>query len=190
MNMTSATRAPGRACNNYRGYCDQYGLCHGITADNPFAALAAFDFNAWFQKYWPIIVGVVLGLIAAILIMYWTYNKRKTQIDGMFNRWAGKLNQTLFRRGKKTADLKKPNPAQQDNLEKFRKLKQRTFTMLFDCIMTFIHLDSTGDGVKRLRRFFPTVKDEATLEQIISASKTEEEAVIKLLKMGYPLAAL
>ena len=183
--VVGATRAPGRACNNYNGYCNQYGLCQGVTADNPFMALGSFDFNSWFAKYWPEIVGTVVGLIVFGFLMRWMYKKREQQIDGMFNRWAGKLNQTLFR---KKGGAKGAVSAKQDNLDKFRKLKQGLLCcFIFDLIT---HVLRAADGVKRLRRFFPTVQNDATLQQVMSAAKTEEDAVIKLLKMGFPLAAL
>ena len=56
--------------------------------------------------------------------------------------------------------------------------------------MQFLMLHVVDDGLKRLRKFFPTVQSNVILQEVMSTCKTEEEAVIKLLKMGYPLAAI
>ena len=200
LGVKGATRSPGRSCDNYQGYCDQNGVCQGVGSDNPFSTLGNFNFAAWVTTYWPVILGTAGGLIVAGVVMHFMYKKRRAQIDAIFTRFSNRMATTMRRRRSKAAldGVAGPTKAEKvkTNKQKFRELKQSLSDVVFILLPSKWCPDQhsmrcpADDGLKRLRKFFPTVQSNVILQEVMASCRTEEQAVIKLLKMGYPLAAI
>eukprot|EP00051_Salpingoeca_urceolata_P032711 m.16996 g.16996 ORF g.16996 m.16996 type:complete len:900 (+) comp5367_c0_seq1:358-3057(+) len=178
MGVVGAYRAPGRSCDNGEGYCNGGGNCVGAGADTPIDTFLQLDFSKWIEDNWPVVVGVVLGGALLVVLLQVTYRVKKPEIDSGMKRIGHTIKKKTIGRAKSARTrqgIARPPGANGTPLSG----PQATNRPLAE-----------GTGLARLNLLFPTVKNDSVMAQVMKAASGEEDAVIRLLKMGYPLQAV
>eukprot|EP00050_Salpingoeca_kvevrii_P019313 m.84640 g.84640 ORF g.84640 m.84640 type:complete len:985 (-) comp8355_c0_seq1:59-3013(-) len=181
LNISQTFRAPGRSCQSGRGVCNGGGICIIPNSETPITALLKVDVQAWIWDYWYIVVGLVVGSVAAAFCLRWASSKKQLRVE-IRKRMSGvrrSVMQTMRRGGGAAAGVRQANPARrQRKNEIILELHERRKSMA---------LAATQDSAFfRLSTLFPTAAED-TLHRIIECSPHEEAAVSRLLRLGYPM---
>eukprot|EP00039_Didymoeca_costata_P014689 m.239940 g.239940 ORF g.239940 m.239940 type:complete len:972 (+) comp16073_c2_seq1:264-3179(+) len=170
------TREPGKSCS-FGG--DPYGGSCQIVDSNGEKTVACKDAGTdisselqpkavarWIENNWQVVVGLVVASIVVIILLKYTYQKKKPVID----RATRKLKNRTIKNKKDAPEghsaANHPITSRQHNQMR-KKLKEK-------------------EAVQRLEIFFPgALRDGVDLGKIVRHTENEKAAVKKLLQKGY-----
>lgn len=85
LGLAGVQRRVGSSCDNFNGFCDNSGACISSTQDIGFGdAFNNIDASAFLEENWPVLVGVLGGLILLAVLLKVTYREKKVEIDKAF----------------------------------------------------------------------------------------------------------
>lgn len=175
-NVSGVHRSAGRSCNSFNGYCNGAGSCVTVASDGPIDTFLNLDFSRWIEDNWPIVVGVVLGGVVLIVALQLTYRRKKPEIAAGLSKAKNFVKTKTIGRTKSARtrqNIARPSGPSNGLALSGPSSNQKRI--------------SDEAGLARLNLLFPTVQNDGTVQAVMKTAKTEEEAVKKLLKMGFPL---